>query len=215
MKYVLHLQTLAADHSTMKKIVIQLLIILFPLYAFAQKPRVGDKLPKLHLSPVFGDSITTSQLLGKKVLITFNRYVSCPLCNFRTHELLEKYDTLKQNGLVIISVYESTKQTLTEYTSKEQIPFLMIADPEEKLYKLFKVQKSWWKSFSGLFNDYSRKHSGGKKLFKSKYERDGSINRIGADFLIDEKGIIQTAYYGKFAGDHLPVDEIVKWVLKK
>lgn len=190
-------------------------IAVLPLLSFGQKIHKGDKLPDLVFSPVFGDSISTSGLYGKKILLTFNRYVSCPLCNFRTHELLAVYDSLKQNGLVIISVYESGKETLTEYTAQEQVPFIMIADPEEKLYKLFSVQKSWWKSFTGLFRDYKRKHSGGKKLFKSNYKRDGSMNRIGADFLIDEYGIIQMAYYGKFVGDHLPVNEIMKWVFKR
>ena len=186
-------------------------------YSFAQNHRFksGDKLPSLALSPVFGDSLRTSELKGKKILITFNRYASCPLCNFRTHELLAVYDSLKKNNWVVISVYESTKETLTEYTKQEDIPFIMIADPQEKLYKLFNVQKSWWKTFIGLFNHYGEKHSGGKKNFKSKYERDGHLNRIGADFLIDENGIIRTAYYGKFVGDHLPVEEIEKWVMEK
>lgn len=200
----------------MRKFLLPLIFILCGTeWSFSQKQfKQGDKLPELALAPVFGDSIKTSELKGKKILITFNRYVSCPLCNFRTHELLSVYDTLKKNNLVIISVYESTKESLKEYTTREQVPFIMIADPEEKLYKLFKVQKSWWKSFIGLFSDYRRKHSEGKKLFKSKHKRDGNLNRIGADFLIDENGTIQTAYYGKFVGDHLPVEEIVTWVIK-
>lgn len=183
--------------------------------SFSQKISTGDKLPELRLTSVFGDSLNTNDLKGKKILITFNRYVSCPLCNFRTHELLAVYDTLKTNNLIIISVYESTKETLTEYSNKEQVPFFMVSDPTEMLYKTFRVQKSWLKTIKGRFSDYRRKHSGGKKLFKSSYERDGSMNRIGADFLIDENGVIQVVYYGKFVGDHLPVSEIVRWVLKK
>jgi peroxiredoxin len=185
------------------------------VYAQHHKYKQGDRLPELVLSPVYGDSINTSQLKGKKILITFNRYVSCPLCNFRTHELLNAYDTLKKNNLVIISVYESTHASLSEYTKKEDIPFILIADPKQILYEQFKVTKSWWKTFIGLFNHYRQKHSAGKKLFKAQYKRDGHLNRIGADFLIDENGTIQSAYYGKFVGDHLPVEEIVKWVLKK
>ncbi|MFI5163819.1 MAG: peroxiredoxin family protein [Bacteroidia bacterium] len=196
-----------------------LLLGLFPCFSFAQNPphrfKVGEKIPDLVLADAFGDSIKTSQLKGKKILLTFNRYVSCPLCNFRTHQLLEHYDTLKENGLVIISVYESGKETLTEYTTKEEVPFHMIPDPQLLLYKKFKVQKSWWKTFKGLFNHYRAKHATGEKLFKSNYKRDGHLNRIGADFLIDENGIIRSAYYGKFVGDHLPVEEIMKWVLSK
>jgi peroxiredoxin Q/BCP len=193
-------------------------ICILSLLSFSQKPhrfKQGDQLPNLFLIDAFGDSVKPSELKDKKILITFNRYVSCPLCNFRTHELLERYDTLKANGLVIISIYESTKETLNEYTTKEQVPFHMIPDPQQLLYKEFKVQKSWWKSFIGLFHHYHQKHSPGKKLFKAQYKRDGHLNRIGADFLIDENGIIQVAYYGKFVGDHLPVDEIIKWVLSK
>jgi peroxiredoxin Q/BCP len=203
----------------MKHFLFALLLVYISSFSFSQNTphrfKAGDKLPDLILTDAFGDSVKTSVLKGKKILITFNRYVSCPLCNFRTHELLEHYDTLKAKGLVIISIYESGKETLTEYTTKEQVPFHMIPDPEQLLYKKFKVQRSWWKSFLGLFNHYHQKHAPGKKLFKSQYKRDGHLNRIGADFLIDENGIIQIAYYGKFVGDHLPVDEIVKWVLSQ
>ena len=202
----------------MKHFLLWLFLLSFlPNFSPAQnhKFKQGDKLPELILSPVYGDTIKTSELKDKKILITFNRYVSCPLCNFRTHELLAAYDSIMNKDFIVISVYESSKEQLTEYTKQEDIPFLMIADPEEKLYKTFRVQKNWWKSFAGLFRDYKRKHSGGEKLFKSKYERDGSLNRIGADFLIDENGIIQIAYYGKFVGDHLPVEKIMKWALKR
>lgn len=195
-----------------------LVLLLIPYCLLAQRPhrlKAGDNIPTLGLTDAFGDSVKAASLKGKKILLTFNRYVSCPLCSFRTHELLLAYDSLKAKGFVIISVYESGKERLTQYATKEEIPFIMIADPEEVLYKKFKVQKSWWKTFTGLFNHYSKKHSAGKKFFKNKYERDGHLNRIGADFLIDEKGIIHTAYYGKFVGDHLPVTDIAKWVLNK
>lgn len=142
----------------------------------------------------------------------FNRYVSCPLCNYRAHEILSMLDSLKAGQLVVVSVYESTRQSLMEYATGENIPFLMIADPELKLYRQFNIRKSWFRTFTGLFNDYSRKHGTGRKQFKKDYKRDGSLNRIGADFLIDENGVIQVAYYGRFAGDHLPIEDILKWI---
>ena len=196
-----------------------LFLCAIPCILFSQSPshryKNGDALPSLKLTDAFGDSVTSTQLKGRKLLIVFNRYVSCPLCNFRMHELLEHYDTLKQNGLVIVSVYESGKEALTEYTTKEEVPFRMIADPGQKLYKQFRIRKSWVRTAAAVFHHYSRKHSGGKKLFKARYKRDGNLNRIGADFLVDENGIIRVAYYGKYAGDHLPVEEIVKFAAGK
>ncbi len=197
-----------------------LAVLLIPSFSFGHpknKIKTGGTLPDLVLIPVFagkgipGDTITNSSLKGKKILLTFNRFVNCPLCNFRTHQLLEKYDTLSRSGLVIISVYESSKENLKNYTTQEDVPFIMIADPQGLLYKQFSVKRSWIKTLTGLFHHYREKHSAGAKLFKSRYESDGHLNRIGADFLIDEQGIIQIAYYGKFVGDHLSVEEIVKW----
>lgn len=178
----------------------------------AHRLKPGDHLPDVSWVDAFGDTTRSTALLGHKVLITFNRYVNCPLCNFRTHELLEHYDSLSRLGFIFISVYESGKETLTEYATKEEIPFIMIPNPDLSLYKLFKVKRSWLKSLAGLFHRFSAKHKPGVKLFKQRYTRDGHLNQIGADFLVDEKGIIHIAYYGKYVGDHYPVEEIVKWV---
>lgn len=40
------------------------------------------------------------------------------------------------------------------------------------------------------------------------HRMDGGLTVMPADFLIDENGVIQTAYYGKDAGDHLPFSRI-------
>lgn len=173
----------------------------------------GEVFPEVTFIPVNGDTVTTSSLKGKKFLMMFNRYVSCPLCNYRAYEIMQLYDSLASRDFVILSIYESERSLLQQYAAQEKISFLLIPDPEMDLYKQFRVQKSWWKSFKGLFNRYTEKHSKGKELFKFSYDRDGNLNRIGADFLVNEKGIIDVAYYGKFAGDHLPVEEIRRWVL--
>lgn len=36
----------------------------------------------------------------------------------------------------------------------------------------------------------------------------GSMTTMPADFLVDENGVIQTAYYGKDEGDHLPFERV-------
>ena len=200
----------------MKNIIASLLLIfLNAQFVFADhhhRFKAGDKLPELVLTDAFGVTVNTHELLGHKILITFNRYVSCPLCNFRTHELLENYDSLKHRGLIFISFYESGKETLTEYATKEEIPFVMVPDPTQQFYKQFKIQRSWVKTIIGRFTLYNEKHEPGEKYFNQDYERDGHLNRIGADFLVNENGIIQKVYYGKYVGDHIDINEILNWV---
>lgn len=44
----------------------------------------------------------------------------------------------------------------------------------------------------------------------SMFELDslkGSLTTMPADFLVDENGVIRTAYYGKDEGDHLPFEQ--------
>jgi hypothetical protein len=36
----------------------------------------------------------------------------------------------------------------------------------------------------------------------------GSMTTMPADFLVDAQGVIQTAYYGRDEGDHLPYDKV-------
>jgi len=68
------------------------------------------------------------------------------------------------------------------------------------------------KVLKGMFHGAMGKMNNGKKLFKKKMKQDGHMNRITADFLIDENGKIVTSYYGKFVGNHLPIESIKEFI---
>ena len=36
----------------------------------------------------------------------------------------------------------------------------------------------------------------------------GNVTTLPADFLVDENGVIESIYYGKDSGDHLPLDQV-------
>jgi hypothetical protein len=42
----------------------------------------------------------------------------------------------------------------------------------------------------------------------------GRITTMPADFLVDEQGIIHTAYYGRDEGDHLPLARVLEFAHK-
>ena len=64
----------------------------------------------------------------------------------------------------------------------------------------------------GMFHGAMGKMNKGKQLFSKKIKQDGSMSRIGADFLIDEDGKIKKAYYGKYLGDHIPLSDIKEFL---
>jgi hypothetical protein len=54
------------------------------------------------------------------------------------------------------------------------------------------------------------KASAGDKLFKKKPELDGNINRMNAEFLIDETGKLNIVHYATFLGDEVKTEKILR-----
>ncbi|MBL7812426.1 MAG: redoxin domain-containing protein [Bacteroidetes bacterium] len=191
----------------------------FLLFASLVIPLVsqGQRLKKGQIAPLFsgidiqGDTIELGKYKGKKILLAFFRYASCPVCNVRMHQLIENHDSIQAKGYQIIAVFESANNTLKEYVTETPVPFPIIGDPQLRLYKKYRVEKSFWKTVGAGFSRKTKKTmKEGRKLFARKHKRDGHITRIPADFIIDPKGIIINAYYGKNIGDHLPLIELLK-----
>jgi hypothetical protein len=112
----------------------------------------------------------------------------------------------------MLAIYESTAENMKQYVDGERLYATMVPNPDQRLYKLYEVERSVGKMMKGMFHGAMGKMKKGKRLFKKEIKQDGNSNRIGADFLIDEKGNIATAYYGKFIGDHLPIDTIKQFL---
>ncbi len=168
--------------------------------------------PGFTLTDVNGKNVNLSDYKGKKLLLSFYRNVGCPVCNLRFHELQEESDYFKTKGLILFAVYESTAENMKMYLEGENPYAIMIPNPDESLYNLYELEKNMGKVMKGMFYGAMKKMKKGKQLFKTKIKQDGNANRLGADFLIDEKGNIRRAYYAKYVGDHLPMAEIRKLI---
>lgn len=178
----------------------------------AQGLKVGDKAPQFEAKSHSGKIINLSDYKGKKVLLSFHRNVGCPICNLRFHELEAESDYFKSKNLILLAVYESSVDNMKQFVEGENFYTIMIPNPDLSLYKLYDVERSTGKMLKGMFHGAMSKIKKGKKLFKKQIKQDGTANRIGADFLIDEKGNVLKAYYGKYIGDDLPIHEIKKFL---
>lgn len=187
---------------------ISLTIQSFTLNQTNMKIKEGQTAPGFTLKEVNGATINLADYKGKKILLTFYRNVGCPVCNLRFHEIQEQAGYFKSKNLVVLAIYESSAENMKKYLEGEDPYAIMVPNPEQDLYRLYSIDKSTGKIVKGLFRGAIRKANEGKKLSGPKLKQDGNGNTIGADFLIDENGIIKTAYYGSFLGDHLPVERI-------
>lgn len=195
----------------MKQITLIIVLLLFNHVAMGQRLKIGDRAPIFETVDTKGDTIKLENYKGHKIILAFFRYASCPVCNYRVHELMENYDQITSKDYKIIAIYESSNSTLDEYLSETPLPFTVIGDPTLKLYKAYRVEKSFWKMVTSAFKhqpmEAMRK---GNKLFSKKQKRDGNRARVPADFIIDENGVITDVHYGTNIGDHMPINKILK-----
>jgi thioredoxin-dependent peroxiredoxin len=189
-----------------------LLLTTFSIMAQEKKVTEKEQAPAFTTSDVNGNAIKLTDYKGKKVLLSFYRNVGCPVCNLRFHELQNKEGMFKEKGLVVLAVYESTADNMKQYLEGESPYATLIPNPKQDLYELYQVDRSMGKMMKGMFHGAMGKMKEGKKLYRKKIAQDGNANRIGADFLIDENGNVANAYYGKYVGDHLPLNEIISFI---
>ena len=94
--------------------------------------------------------------------------------------------------------------------SKRLMPIHFVADPQNVLYNKYGVEKSMLKVMRSLANGLLAKVKEGTKLFNKPMKQDGAMSRIPAEFLVDERGKLKVAHYGKFVGDHLEIGKILE-----
>lgn len=156
-----------------------------------------------------GNRISLTQYRGKKIYLSFFRDVNCPFCNIRLNELIKKHEDFKKSGIEILAFFGSTKDQILEHAREEKAPFPVIPDSNLVIYGVYGVEtslkakfrtiKTYKKVIEAIKSDYFN--------LKSFTER----NIVPADFLIDEKLIIERAHYGQDFADHIPTEEILNW----
>jgi len=175
----------------------------------------GTKAPNFKVDDVYGNSINLRKMAKQqeegKILLTFMRHAWCPICNARTHSIIENYESLAEKGYTIIVIYQSPNNRLRNYAKDYDLPFIVVADYEQKLYKQYALEfnESKFTPESMELVEDGMDFLGSEEN-KEKYvdENDVGLDLVPGDFIINSKGVIERAYYGKFIGDHIPIDEL-------
>lgn len=169
------------------------------------------KIEKGAIAPSFeamtsaGETLSLADYKGKKVWLAFYRYASCPLCNYRMHELLQRHREFEQAGIQMVAVFHSPPGQIERYVGKQNPPFPIVADPKMELYRLYGVKPN----ILGLFamRNFSIAI---KALFLGYFSRipDRMPHVVPADFLIDPEGLVYDAFYGAAVSDHIPFPRV-------
>lgn len=152
-----------------------------------------------------GEPLDLDQFRGKKVWLGFYRWASCPLCNLRIKEMIERADEFEKAGIEVVAVFQSPPENIAKYVGAQNPPFTLVSDPDLRLYEMYGVHPNWLGMFyPRVFLRAIRATLAG--LLSIKW--DGPLAMIPADFLVDPEGLVWKAYYGDAISDHIPFEDV-------
>ena len=170
----------------------------------------GDRAGDFDTQDLEGRRITLKDYAGSRLLLSFHRYASCPLCNLRVHQLIRNQDRFNDQGLQVLAVFQSPPESIIKYVGRQKAPFPLVADPQHVMYRAYGVETSWGGFVKGGLRVVSLTRALGLGFRPGHME--GRIALVPADFLIGPDLTINHAYYGRDIGDHLSLPAIEAWL---
>ena len=127
----------------------------------------GDKVPNFKATDQSGNIHTPKDYAGSKLIIYFYPKDNTPACINQACSLRDDYKVLMEKGFRILGVNKDTAQLHERFIAKNNLPFPLIVDTDQKMIDAFGV----W----------------GEKKFMGRVF-DG-IHRT--TFIVNEKGVIE------------------------
>ncbi|MGN6705613.1 MAG: redoxin domain-containing protein [Rhodanobacter sp.] len=160
--------------------------------------------PVLDLVDIHGHAIATSQP-GRLTLLSFFRDAACPFCNFRIYELTQRHQELSERGLDVVAVFSASQAEVLRFAGQRPRPFPLAADPTSRAHEVYGIERSLWRKLKAIVTRVPTLLRG---LRLVGFAGLSTGNLMPADFLIDGRGHIVEAYYGRDAGDRIPLQRV-------
>lgn len=104
---------------------------------------IGQTMPQIILPAIDGSQFDNHSLKGKKYLLTFFRFATCPFCNTRIAQLAQTKCELGDK-FEIVAIFESKIDHLKMHANKHTAKFPILADYERRYYEMFDVKNPCW-----------------------------------------------------------------------
>jgi thioredoxin-dependent peroxiredoxin len=128
--------------------------------------KVGKPAPDFELPATNGGTVTLNQYRGRKVIIYFYPKDLTPACTQQSCDFRDASAEFEDSNAVILGISTNDLKSHYRFIEKNQLPFLLLADPEHEVCELFGV----WQE---------------KKLYGRTY-----MGIVRSTFLIDESGLL-------------------------
>lgn len=145
---------------------------------------------------------------GKPTFILFLRYLGCTTCQLDIHQLKNEYHRFVEKGAQALVVLQSTPEVIAADIQKDDLPFAIICDPGQSLYKQFEIEAA--KNKLGLMSVGTiKKINAAKKAGFTHGAYEGEELQLPAVFLLGDQGRVDYARYATNLADMPSHDEML------
>ena len=146
---------------------------------------IGDKAPEILGKDENGREIKLSDFAGRKLVLYFYPKDSTSGCTAEACSFRDNYSVLRKQGYEVIGVSVQDEKSHKKFIEKNNLPFPLIADMENKLVEQFGV----W---------------GEKSMYGRKY-----FGTFRTTFIINEEGIIEKIFLPKEIKTKIHAEQIL------
>lgn len=175
------------------------------------KIKIGDVISELSLPAIDGSAFDLENIKGKKALVSFYRYSSCPFCHLRINETISNKENFGDN-FETIAIFNCTLESLQKSSTKHDSSIHILADEKRFYFDKYSIEKSGLGvllgSIVGFFRFMKAIFIKGFNPFTSL---SGAFTGLPVDVLIDENGVVQDVKYGKTTIDHISMSQVISF----
>ena len=168
----------------------------------------GDPAPQFTLPAIDGSTFNMADMKGKRVILTFFRFSTCPLCNMRIRRIVQRWNEFSKDA-VMVAVFDAKVGDLQKRMKKHDAPFVVVADETYEQFNKNGVKKSFFKFMWGAMRSPLTLLQATLRGYVPLTLSISKLSTIPVDILIDEDGKVVEAHYCKDTADHLSLDRMI------
>ena len=102
-------------------------------------PKIGSKIKEFSLPSSGGGTWSLQDVAGRKLVLYFYPKDMTSGCTRESQDFRDLYGAFRKAGVEVVGVSRDSVKSHDKFTEKENLPFPLLSDEDEKICKLFDV----------------------------------------------------------------------------
>ena len=167
--------------------------------------KAGDVAPDFSLPDQYGNKRSLSEFRGKKVVLYFYPKDNTSGCTAEAEGFRDVFKEISDKNAVVIGVSKDSVSSHFRFAEKYSLPFILLSDEDKSVISAsshFRFAEKYSLPFILLSDEDKAVISAYGALKEKKLYGKSVVGVNRTTFLIDENGVIQSAYYAVRAAGH-------------